>query len=113
MSNKKKQEIATLHISRENAALYADLLSLTGNQIYDKYGLKRDESYTHTAKFPGHMEMDIKLVICDGENRPYTEAVLFKDGQEVACTDCGEKLIGTWELEHEGTIYQTVISVAQ
>lgn len=113
MANKKKQETAALYISREDAAFYANLLSLTGNQIYDKYGLKRDESYTHTAKFPDHMEMDIKLVICEGENRPYAEAILFKDGQEVACTDCGEKLVKTWELEYEGTVYQATVLVGQ
>lgn len=79
-----RYEKTTIEINQEDAELYADLLSLTGNQVYDKYGLKQDEAYSHVAKFPGNVEMDIKLVICGGDDRPYTEAVLFKDGCEVA-----------------------------
>lgn len=53
------------------------LLSMTGDEIYDKYGFKRDETIISTAVFPDGMQADIKIVICDGENKPYTEAVLL------------------------------------
>lgn len=42
--------------------LINDLLNLTGDEIYQKYGYKRDETITHTAKFPNGIEADIKLV---------------------------------------------------
>lgn len=109
---KNRYEKATIKINQEDAGLYADLLSLTGNQAYGKYGLKRDETYSYVAKFPGNVEMAIKLVICGGDDRPYTEAVLFKDGCEVAHTDCSDKITGTWELEYEGVTYQSIVSAA-
>ena len=39
-------------ISAEEMELINDLLNLTGEEIYQKYGYKRDEAIIHTAKFP-------------------------------------------------------------
>ena len=55
----------TIKISNAEMNLINDLLNLTGDEIYQKYGYKRDETITHTAKFPNEIEADIKLVICE------------------------------------------------
>lgn len=68
--------------------------------------LGEQETFTKTAKFGNGYEMDIK--VCgvefeDGEdNRPYTEAVLFKDGCEAACSEPEDDFFGEWTLEHNG-----------
>lgn len=106
----------TLNISQEKADYIRTLLSLTGNEIYDLYGLKRDETITETVDFGDGVEMDIKLVICEDEESPYTEAVLFKNGSEITHTDVEYDFEGEWVLEYETDkqthIYTAVVNVA-
>ena len=98
---------ATIILSNEKLNMINTLLSMTGNEIYDKYGMKRDETITHTAKFDNDYFMDIKLVICDGEDKPYTEAVLFDpNGNEITCSSIWDEYNGLWILEHECWSYQ-------
>lgn len=86
-----------------------ELLRLTGDEIYQKFGLKRDEVITTTSYFENGMQMDVKLVICEGTDRPYTEAILFDHGSEVACSEVAEDFFGEWSLCCEGYIYKTII----
>ena len=88
-------------ISTERTNFINELLHLTGDEIYNKYGFKRDETITETVDFGNGIEMDIKLVICDGEEKPYTEAVLFRDGYELACTEPDDVFVDTWSIEYE------------
>ena len=88
------------------------LLNMTGEEIYQKYGYKRDETITKTAKFPNGIEADIKLVICE-EEKPYTEGVLFDNGSEVACTEPDETYDGPWEFEYNGTEYVVNVTIEQ
>ena len=68
-----------------------------------------DESITYTADFGDGIEMDVK--VCgvsyeEGEsNKPYTEAVLFRNGCKLCCTDPDEDFFGEWKLKHEGITY--------
>lgn len=69
-----------------------------------------DDTHTETVSFEDGYEMDIKVcgVQYEGEggsNAAWSEAVLFKDGCEVACTDPGDDLLGEWELEHDGNTF--------
>lgn len=90
------------------------LLSMTGDEIYDKYGFKRDETIISTAVFPDGMQADIKIVICDGENKPYTEAVLFdKNGFQKAYTDPEDEYTGDWELEYDDVNYVVTVKVKE
>lgn len=41
--------VQTIKISREE--MINNLLNLPGDEIYQKYGYKRDETIIHTAKF--------------------------------------------------------------
>ncbi len=43
--------VQTIKISREEMGFINDLLNLPGDEIYQKYGYKRDETIIHTAKF--------------------------------------------------------------
>lgn len=45
-------------------------------------------SITYTSTFKNGIEMDISLCFVD-EGKPYVQAVLFKDGTEIAC--CKER----------------------
>ena len=90
--------------------LINDLLNLTGDEIYQKYGYKRDETITHTAKFPNGIEADIKLVICE-EEAPYTEGVLFHNGFELTCTEPYCTYDGEWNFEHNGIEYTVFVEV--
>lgn len=88
------------------------LLSMTGDEIYSKYGLKRDETIVYTAVFPDGMQADIKLVICDEE--PYTEAVLFdKNGFQKAYTDPEDEYTGDWELEYDDVNYVVTVKAKE
>lgn len=72
-----------------------------------------DETYVETIKFDDGMEMDVKVCgvqFAEGEqNLPWTEAVLFDHGSEVACTEPGECFFGFWKLEYQGNIYQALL----
>lgn len=74
-----------------------------------------DETITHTAIFGNGIEMDIKICgvqFIEGEcNTPFTEAILFKDGYEVACSEPSEGLDGEWELEYNDVLYQVIVEV--
>ena len=48
--------VQTIKIPSKEMELINDLLNLTGDEIYQKYGYKRDETITHTAKFPNGIE---------------------------------------------------------
>lgn len=99
-------------LEQEKLDFINQLLSMTGDEIYDKYGLKRDETIVYTAVFPDGMQADIKLVICDEE--PYTEAVLFdKNGFQKAYTDPEDEYTGDWELEYDDVNYVVTVKVKE
>lgn len=100
--------VQNIIISKKEMDLINDLLNLTGEEIYQKYGYKIDETITHTAKFPNGIEVDIKLVICD-EGRPYTEGVLFQNGVELAHSECESVYDGEWWFEHNGIEYIVIV----
>lgn len=100
----------TVEISKQRFDKINKLLSMTGNEIYDKYGMKRDETITHTAEFDDGCFMDIKLVICDGEEKPYTEAVLYNsDGKEVDVSGPWDDYDGLWSIGHGDWSYEVEV----
>lgn len=102
--------VQTIKISGEEMKLINDLLNLTEDEIYQKYGYKRNETITHTAKFPNGIEADIKLVICE-EEYPYTEGVLFYNGFELTRTDPDCTYDGEWNFEYNGIEYTVLVEV--
>ena len=98
-----------IFLSHNEASFMNTLLGMSGEEIYDRYGIKRDETYTYTCKFPDGYFMDVKLVVCE-EDSPYCEAVLFNpEGCQVAMTDVEEELLGEWSLEYNGTTYSVML----
>ena len=103
---------AEIILDQEKLDFINELLSMTGDEIYDKYGLKRDETIVNTAVFPDGMQADIKLVICDEES--YTEAVLFdKNGFQKAYTDPADEYTGDWELEYDDINYVVTVKAKE
>ena len=99
-----------IEIPKKDYELYSKLLTMTGNEIYAKYGFKRDETFTYTANFPNNTECDVKLVICENEDKPYIEAILFQNGCEIAVSDVGDNIIDTWTLTDDNNVIYTVIT---
>lgn len=102
--------VQTIKISSKEMKLINDLLNLTGDEIYQKYGYKRDETITHTTKFSNGVEADIKLVICE-DKHPYTEGVLFHNGFELTCTESDCTYDGEWNFECNGIEYTVFVEV--
>lgn len=71
--------------------------------------LGEDFIYSKSVVFKNGLEADIK--ICgvpyeeNGYNAPYTEAVLFKNGCEVCCTETECVFFGRWILKYDGDLY--------
>lgn len=103
---------AEITLDQKELDFINELLSMAGDEIYEKYGLKRDETIVHTVVFSDGMQADIKLVICDED--PYTEAVLFdKNGFQKAYTDPKYEYTGDWELEYDDVNYVVTVKVKE
>lgn len=100
--------VQTIKITNAERNLINDLLNLTGDEIYQKYGYKRNETIVHTAKFPNGIEADIKLVISEEES-PYTEGILLHNGFELAHTELDCTYDGEWNFEHNGIEYIVLV----
>lgn len=88
----------TIRIGRTDLERYQKLL--TEEPADAGVCLGEDNTITWTAKFENGMEMDLKICgvrYLEGEsNLPWTEAVLFRDGCEVSCSDASDTLEGDW-----------------
>lgn len=71
--------------------------------------LGEDETVSVTAKFNNGIEMDIKCCGVQfeegGSNTAWTEAVLFRNGSQISCTDVCDTFEGEWELEDGDDVY--------
>lgn len=67
--------------------------------------LTLDMTYTKTVHFPDGFEMDIKC--CgSGDEKAWTEAVLFDEGYQCCFTDASDEFFGDWELDWNGSVYR-------
>lgn len=76
------------------------------NKCLDKIVLTEDDTLVWSASFGNGFEMDIKLCGAN-EETAWTEAVLFKDGFEIGCTDCMDEILGMWEIDYNDVAYIT------
>lgn len=91
------------------ASQYIDeLLTVNPTTPHDK-ALKQGERIRETVQFGRHIEMDICICgvefIKGDDNRPYTEAILYDDSQEVDHSEAYEHFFGIWSLSHNGKTY--------
>lgn len=98
--------------SPKESEMISKLCGMTGEQAYDAYGLNRDEVITNTASFPNGVEIDVKLVIGDGDEPNWCEAVIFKNGNDIGgLTDMSDDYFGQWELEdRDGNQYHIFVA---
>ena len=61
--------------------------------------------WTTTVRFPLDYEMGIKVV--NSEEGPWTEGVLFLNGEEVGMTDVGESLEGEYTIVDDANNLET------
>lgn len=84
---------------------------LTCNKDFDDIIRKYDAlpNVRWTARFHGHTEMDVKLCrenIADADYNPlWTEAVLIRNGREVASSYPDDTLLKTWSLSYGKKTY--------
>lgn len=74
-----------------------------------------DQTYTNTVVFNDGIEMDIKLCgvqYREGEsNLPWTEAVLFKSGCEIGCSEPSDEYLGEWSIKSDDdTTYKVIVT---
>ena len=104
--------IGKIIVPKASGDIIDNLLSHEPETEYECFG--EDELIMHSYHFLyTDMEMDIKLCGVQFEegcsNLPWTEAVLFKNGCEVACSEVEDEYFGEWELEHDGVIYACIV----
>lgn len=91
----------TIIVSASEAAFINEAL-----QSKDMMG--EDDTLISTVHFADGMEMDIKLCGTQDEE-PWTEAVLFKAGNEMCCSEPSETYDGPWTLECDGNTYTAMV----
>ena len=95
-----KNYYATLSLAADTLAFIHTLLHTEPSCKSDCFG--EDEKISYTVRFPDGVEMDLE--ICgvqyqEGEsNLPWTQAVLFLNGSELAFTEPDGDFCGDWTL---------------
>ena len=100
-----------LPVSNDLSKIFSDLENKTAQYASDKYGFDFNEVISKTAVFSNGYEMDIKFVVPpEPDHYCWTEAVLFKNGHQIACSDVEDSFLGDWELEdHDGNKYMVSV----
>lgn len=93
---------------QETITISASESTFINKAMQSKDMMGEDDTLVHTARFADGMEMDVKL--CgDQDDTPWTEAVLFKNGNEVCYSEPGETYDGPWTLEYGGNTYTATV----
>lgn len=79
--------------------------------------LGEDVSISNTVRFENGLKMDIKCCGVQFEegrsNTAWTEAVLFKDGAQVCCTEPSDEYLGEWVCEYDGNEYVVIVEAKE
>lgn len=102
----------TIRISKEQITQINRYLNTEPTCEDECFG--ENETITNTAVFPNNIKINIK---CCGvkydknatSNTAYTEAMLFKNGCEVCCSELSDKYTGIWTLEYDNDKYTVII----
>lgn len=89
-------------VNEDKAKFVDNAIRLTSAQIRDRYGIRQNFIALETVRIrKTDYEIDVRLVTSDDDEAvPYSEAVLFCCGHEVATTKPRAEFFGTWELAH-------------
>jgi len=103
-----------LVIDKEKAAYIRGILYCEPKTEEDCFG--EDDAIVYTVEFEDGYEMDIKVCgvqFREGEsNLPWTEAVLFRNGQEVCCSEPDDVFFGEWILSCKGKEFVAFVKEA-
>lgn len=76
--------------------------------LEEKDMMGEDDTWSKTAVFDNGIEMDIKL--CGSRDGvSWTEAVLFRNGSEVCCSEVSDEFFGEWSLEFNNDEYIVLV----
>lgn len=89
-------------VNEDKAKFVDNATRLTSAQIRDRYGIHQSLIAIETVRIrKTDYEIDVRLVASDDDDAvPYSEAVLFRCGHEVAVTKPRAEFFGTWGLAH-------------
>lgn len=89
-------------VNEDKAKFVDNAISLTSAQIRDRYGIRQSLIAIETVRIrKTDYEIDVRLVTSDDDDAaPYSEAVLFCCGHEVAVTKPRAEFFDTWELAY-------------
>ena len=103
-----------LLLSKDTLAVYDKKLTAEPKSESDCLG--EDEKISHTVKFDDGKEMDIEICGVQYEegssNLPWTQAVLYENGCEVAVSEPSEAFDGEWSLDDDGNTYTVLVKAA-
>ena len=91
-------------LDHDRASAIRKLVNITGKEAYDKYGLKRDEFVSENVVFPNGNEIEVRLVIPNGDEvYTWTEAILYNHKENyVVYGEPSDEFFGEWWVEdHE------------
>lgn len=101
----------TIYIPKKDVDYINRLLTVEPKTKSECQG--EDNTIVYTATFDNENEMDIKccgVQFTEGEsNLSWSEAVLFHNRNEVACSEVEDTFTGKWELAYNGDTYRTII----
>lgn len=103
---------ASTQINTETAECINKMLGMTPDELYQKYGYKRDELlFSTTADFSNGYFMDINVRTCD-DAPPYIDMVLYdNNSNEINCDVRSEPIEGEYHIDDNGDEYCVVIVI--
>lgn len=110
----KKIQYRNIELTAKEASYVRTKLTVSPSEESECFG--ETETFSKTAVFDDGVEMDIKMCgvkYREGEsNLPWVEAVLFRNGSELYCSDPDDDMFGEWELEYGGVKYCVMVKEA-
>lgn len=103
-----------LQMDKYTFEVLVQMLTMTGSEIYNKYGLKRDEKLYYPVFYKNEYEMDIELIIGDENDTPYMQTVLIDNSNRIiAFSEPEFEFKRQWHLEDKGIIYTIIVDVEE
>ena len=110
---------AEIVLKQEELDCINDMMSMTGYEIYKKYGFDKGEIVAKTAIFADGFKATIKLIVYSTDETPYLASLLFdKDDTLIVLSapedvNDGFRFDGDWELEYDDINYIVTVKVKE
>lgn len=110
---------AEIALDQEELDYINGMMSMTGYEIYKKYGFDKGEIVAKTVIFADNFKATIKLISYSTSEPPYLASLLFdKDGALVVLSasedvNDGVRFDGDWEFEYAGIRYIVTVKAKE